>query len=337
MSVLGEHLDRYLTIRRALGFKLVDARRLLNDFVTFADAAGQSTITIEIALSWANLPPATSHAYRSQRMRAVRGFARYLHGLDPSVEVPPLDLLPARKHRPTPYIYTDRDVAAVMGAACRLRPPLLAATTQTVIGLLACTGIRIGEALRLDREDIDSAHQLLLIRDSKFGKSREVLIHPGTIQALAGYAKMRERLRPTAIRAACSSPPAARGSGARRSPRRSTRCCADAGLVTSGSRPPTAHDLRHTFAVNTLLRWYRHGDDVAARMPLLSTYLGHVDPAATYWYLSAAPELLGLAARRLELASDGNSRDPVALTRVPWAGQQPHRARRQQITRKGEQ
>lgn len=337
MSVLGEHLDRYLTIRRALGFKLVDARRLLNDFVTFADAAGQSTITIQIALSWANLPPATSHAYRSQRMRAVRGFARYLHGLDPSVEVPPLDLLPARKHRPTPYIYTDRDVAAVMGAACRLRPPLLAATTQTVIGLLACTGIRIGEALRLDREDIDSAHQLLLIRDSKFGKSREVLIHPGTIRALAGYAKTRERLRPDGDpRSVFISTRGTRLGRKTFTPTFHT-VLRHAGLVTSGSRPPTAHDLRHTFAVNTLLRWYRHGDDVAARMPLLSTYLGHVDPAATYWYLSAAPELLGLAARRLELASDGNSRDPVALTRVPWAGQQPHRARRQQITRKGEQ
>jgi integrase/recombinase XerD len=167
MISLADHLENYLTIRRALGFKLIHEARMLSDFVAFADAAGQHTITIETALCWAKQPRHGCHAYLAQRMRAVRGFARYLHGLDPSTQVPPLDLLPARKHRPTPYIYTDREIVALMEAARQLRPPMRAATSETLIGLLACTGIRIGEAFGLDGQDIDWTHELLVIRDSK--------------------------------------------------------------------------------------------------------------------------------------------------------------------------
>lgn len=303
MSTLAEHAENYLTVRRALGFKLAGEGQLLAEFVAFADAAGQHTIATEFAVRWARLPASGSANYLSRRLRAVRAFARYLHASDPACEIPPIELLPASKHRPAPYLYPDEEIAALMAAAGALRPPLRAATFQTLIGLLACTGLRIGEALRLDREDFDPANQLLTVRDSKFGKSREVLLHPSTMRALASYGEIRDRL--------CPQP--------------GTRSLF---ITTRGTRPahPTIHhpfqalldqadvpgrspsggarihDLRHSFAVKTLLGWYREGGDVAAKMPLLSTYMGHVDPAATFWYLSAAPELLGLAAERLEQA-----------------------------------
>lgn len=337
MTSLHEHLDNYLTIRRALGFKLINEGRMLADFVAFVEAAGEHTITITTALLWARQPADGCHAYLALRMRAVRGFARYLHGLDPTVQVPPLDLLPARKHRPAPYIYTDREIAALMQAARGLRPRLRADTSGTLIGLLACTGIRIGEAFHLDRTDIDWSQQLLVIRDSKFGKSREVLVHTSTLRALAVYLDSRDRLRPDGDpHSVFISTRGTRLGHATFYPtfRAVLRL---AGLEPPPPlRPPRAHDLRHSFAVKTLLGWYRDEADVAVRMPLLSTYLGHVDPVATYWYLSASPELLGLAARRLERASEGRSTDLRCLP-VPWVGRRAAHARRQRLARKDEQ
>ncbi len=308
MSALAEQVLNYLTVRRALGFKLVGESQLLAEFVAFADAAEQLTITTQFAVEWARRPTTGSPNYLSRRLRAVRGFARYLHALDPACEIPPIELLPASKYRPAPYLYRDEEIVALMTAAGGLRPPLRAATFQTLIGLLACTGLRIGEAIRLDREDFDPATQLLTIRDSKFGKSREVLLHPSTVHALLDYGETRDRL--------CPHPK-------ERSffiTTRGTRLCHPTIYAPfralldqigathhSPSRRVRIHDLRHSFAVKTLLGWYRDGGDVASRMPLLSTYMGHVDPAATYWYLSAAPELLHLAAERLEQATGGRS------------------------------
>lgn len=308
MSDLAEHAEQYLQLRRAVGFKLVGEGQLLADFVKFAERAGESTVTTEAALEWARLPAGGSRSYLSRRLRAVRGFARYLHALDAACEVPPIELLPASRHRPAPYLYSDREILALMAAARGLGPPLRAATLETIIGLLACTGLRIGEAIGLDREDFDAAHGVLTVRDSKFGKSREVLVHPSTVRALVSYGEVRDRL--------CPHPP-------QRSlfiTTRGTRLCHPtfyapfrALLDRAGVRHPSPsrrvriHDLRHSFAVKTLLGWYRDGGDVASRMPLLSTYMGHVDPAATYWYLSAAPELLHLAAERLEQATGGRS------------------------------
>jgi integrase/recombinase XerD len=306
MSALAEHTHNYLQVRRALGFKLVGEGQLLREFVACAETAGQRTITTQFALQWARRPASASRNYLSRRLRAVRGFARYLHALDPTCEVPPIELLPASKHRPAPYLYRDDEILAMMAAAGGLRPPLRAATFQTLIGLLACTGLRIGEAIRLDREDFDSTHGLLIVRDSKFGKSREVLLHESAARALVDYGERRGRLCPDAKERSFFITT------------RGTRLCHPTVYVPfralldqagirhqSPSRRVRIHDLRHSFAVKTLLGWYRDGDDVAARMPLLSTYLGHVDPAATYWYLSAAPELLALAAERLEQAAGG--------------------------------
>ena len=150
MTALAQHVEDYLAIRRGLGFKLRAERRLLADFAAFMQSVGQSTVTVDVALQWATMPTGVGHAYLAQRMRAVRGFARYLHGIDPATEIPPLELLPARRHRPTPHIYTEQEIAALMAAARTLRPTLRAVTIETLIGLLACTGLRVGEAFALD-------------------------------------------------------------------------------------------------------------------------------------------------------------------------------------------
>jgi integrase len=216
--------------------------------------------------------------------------------------------LPAKKDRRAPYIYRDDEICALMDAASTLRPPLRAATFRTLIGLLACTGLRIGEALALDRNDVDLTAGLLTVRDSKFGKSREVLLHPSTVQALLRYGALRDRLcpRPKAPSFFVTTLGTRPGHATVHQPFRGLLKQARITHPTPG-RHVRPHDLRHSFAVKTLLGWYRDGADVAPRMPLLSTYLGHVDPAATFWYLSAAPELLALAAERLEPTSGGLS------------------------------
>jgi integrase len=305
MSSLRRYAEEYLTIRRALGFKLVGEGYLLASFVTFVEQNGVGIITTELTVTWTRLAIDAGPVYLAKRMRAVRPFARYLHTIDPKNEVPPVDLFPCQKYRPTPHIYTDDEIVALMSAARELAPPLRAATLETIIGLLAATGMRIGEALALDCSDVDWDEGLFTVRNSKYGKSREVLLHPSTVEALKRYANQRDQLtRPwdpsffVWIR------------GTRPKYRRVLQAFSELRsrvFAEDTSCQPRIHDLRHTFAVNTLLSWYRDGGDVASRTPLLSTYLGHVDPAATYWYLSAVPELLGLAAQRLELVLEGQS------------------------------
>ncbi len=304
MNPLRQHCEEYLAVRRALGYKLVGEAQLLAGFVAFAEEAGAVVITTDLAVAWTRATMSRSAVYLARRMRAVRSFARYLHSLDPATEIPPVDLFPNRKYRPTPYLYSDAEVAALMTAAGELIQPLRAATFETLIGLLAATGMRISEAMRLDRDDLDCGHGLLIVRDSKFGKSREVLLHLSSVKALSRYAHERDRLSP------CPSAPSffvsMRGTRLLHATVQPTfrELFRRVGLKPrSPSCRPRIHSFRHSFAVNTLIGWYRDGGDVAARLPLLSTYLGHVDPAATYWYLSAAPELLGLAAERLELAT----------------------------------
>lgn len=301
MSDLRRDLDDYLAIRRALGFKLDRAGRLLADFVHHMEASGNETITIDAAVAFATLPPNGAPEWWGHRLSVVRTFARHLHAIDAAHQVPPPDVLPGRSHRATPYLYSDVDIAALMTAARGLRSPLRAATFETLVGLLAVSGLRIGEALRLDRDDVDLDEGVLMVRNSKFGKSREVPVHPTTVEALAAFARQRDRLCPR---------PAAPAFFLSLAGTRLLYCNAHlawldlvrrAGLQPrSATCRPRPHDLRHSFAVTTLLGWYRDGADVAARMPMLSTYLGHVHPANTYWYLSAAPELLAIVVGRLE-------------------------------------
>lgn len=308
MSPLRQQLDDYLTMRRALGYKLERAGTLLAQFVAYLDEAGADTVTVEYALAWARLPAGGDASWWSYRLSVVRGFAAYLHTLDPASEVPAPDLLPWRPRRATPYLYTDAEITALIAAAGRLRSPLRAATFQTLIGLLAVTGLRIGEAIRLDRCDIDLEHGLLVVRDGKFGKSRELPLHATTVRALRAYLRRRQRLQPQPETAAVFVSTAGTRLLYRNVQGTFAELARRASLEPRSARcRPRLHDLRHTFAVRTVLDSYQAGLDAQARLPLLSTYLGHVDPGATYWYLSAAPELLALAGERLEQHLGGRS------------------------------
>jgi integrase/recombinase XerD len=306
MSRLSGHAADYLALRRALGFKLEKEGRLLPDFAAFAEAAGAGTVTVDLAVRWAAMPEGASPVWAAQRLSMLRGFARYLQTVEPAAQVPPAGLLPARNRRVTPYIYSDADIAALMTAARTLRNPLKAATFETLIGLLAASGLRGSEAMRLDRGDLDAAAGLLTVRATKFRKSRQLPLHQTTLRALTGYQALREQLCPVGVTASILvSTTGARLCHETVQPT-FRRLLRQAGVGQDTPRPrPTIHGLRHSFAVKTLLGWYRDGQDVQARMPALSTYLGHASPAATYWYLSATPELLALAAGRLESTPGG--------------------------------
>ena len=197
MTALRQSLEDYLAVRRSAGDKLESVARMLWSFVAFAERAGAGTLTTDLALSWATQPQQASPIWLAHRLSAVRGFAAYLHALDPAAEIPPADLLPAPGYQPAPpYLYSDADIAALLAAARRLTPPLRAATFETLLGLLAVTGLRIGEAMRLDRDDIDWDENVLLVRSSKFGRSRELVCHDSTIEALRAYSARRDQLCP---------------------------------------------------------------------------------------------------------------------------------------------
>ena len=300
MSVLRQGLEDYLSVRRSLGFKLERASHLLPDFIGFMEREGATTVTTELALAWAT-NTMNSVNWRAQRLDIVRGFARYLQAIDPNTEVPPANLLPRRNDRAVPYIYTDAEIASLMAAAQTRRRSIGRATHTTLIGLLAVTGMRVGEAIRLDREDVDPEHRVLIVRSTKFGKSREVALHPSTIAALEAYSRCRDELMPHPISPSFFISQAGTRLIRSRVEYTYSYLVRQAGLQRVSPRcRPRLHDFRHTFAVRTVLDWYRDGADVAARLPLLSTYLGHVDPISTYWYFSATPELLALAAERLQ-------------------------------------
>jgi integrase len=301
MSAFRSALEDYLALRRSLGHELADAARLLPRFVEHLEAKGAEFITVEAALAWSVQPDAgPGSTVRGRRMSAVRGFARFMTGVDPRTEVPPAGLVPLRSRWRPPFIYRDEDVAALMAEARRsIREPLRAATYETLVGLLAATGLRIGEALRLDRGELDWLERVLIVRRSKFGKSRRVPLTPSTLEALEAYAGTRDDLLPMPTTMAFFV--SLRGTRLIHEVVQLAfrRLCDATGVGAGAARPPRLHDLRHSFAVHSLLDWYREGLDVEARIPWLSTYLGHQDPISTYWYLSAAPELLAYAAGRL--------------------------------------
>jgi integrase len=301
MSALATALAEYLTIRRRLGFKLGRHGQLLRDFVAYLDEQGATNVTTELATAWARRPAGAHPSWWGARLSVVRVFARYLQTIDPATEVPPADILPARSQRAAPYLYSRSDIDALMAAARRLNSEHRALTYTTLIGLLAVTGMRIGEAIRLDLDDVDWSEGSLTIRESKFGKSREVVLHSTTVEALSAYARERQQLRPRPRTPSFFVSLAGTRLIYNNVHFTFHELVEEAGIGPRSPRcRPRPHDLRHTFAVNTLLAWYRDGLDVPSRMHLLSAYLGHLDPANTYWYLSATPELLGLAGQRLE-------------------------------------
>lgn len=300
----------YLATRRAMGYKLVYQGQMLAQFVAYLDTVGAEHLTINHAVDWAKQPSSAKRTWWAVRLSTVRAFARYLSAFDPATEIPPAGLIPAPSHRVVPYIYSEDDIAELLTAAGRLPTVHRADTYQTLIGLVAVTGIREGEAVRLDRDDVDLQQGLLTIRNSKYGKSRQIPVHPSTVEALAGYAHRRDARRYRHDGRQHHHPPSSTSFFTSTTGTRllrdnvSTvfpRLVRESGLAGSGHhRPPRLHDLRHSFAVNTLIRWYRQGLDVEQRLPLLSTYLGHVAPKSTYWYMTAVPELLELIADRLD-------------------------------------
>jgi integrase len=303
VSALEQAMRDYLALRRSLGYDLAEAHWLLPSFVAFLDANGADTVTVQAALTWAQQPPGRGgYSVAPRRMTIVRGFARYLAGIDPATEIPPLGLVPHRPHWRPPFLFTQPDVDTLLAEAGSLATPLRATTYRTLIGLLAVSGLRIGEAIKLDRADIDWADGVLLIRESKFHKSRLVPLQPTSIRALHTYQQVRDRLQPRPLE------PSFFVSRKRRRLHYAVvgqtfrRIVDGAGIGAGAPSSPRLHDLRHSFAIRTLIGWYRSGQDVQARLPALSTYLGHREPAHTYWYLSASPELLALAAARQDSA-----------------------------------
>jgi len=299
VSALAAALEDYLALRRSLGYKLERAAEVLADFVAHLDQAGAAHITVELAIGWAMAVANSDSSWPAQRLGMVRCFARYLHTIDPGHQIPPPGLLHRGRGRPEPFLFAEADIAALMAAARSMTSPLRALTMETLIGLLAVTGLRVGEVIRLDRTDIDLDRGLLVVRNSKLGRSRHVPLHTTTIEALGAYLRRRDELcsRPASPALLISTT----GTRVRSGNLRATfvELLKAAGLPPRHDHHgPRLADMRHSFAVQTLLDWHTAHVDVAPRLPVLSTFLGHVSPASTYWYLSASPPLLAAAARR---------------------------------------
>ncbi len=303
MSALHLALAEYVATRRALGSKFHEPAQALHHFVNFMENQGAEFVTWSLALRWAKEPVGVQPATWSRRLCAVRGFAGWLNATDARNEIPPKALLGARHRRPTPYIYTDQEIEALMAAAGNLRSKtgLRALTHSTIIGLLASTGMRPGEALALEDRDTDLRDGILAVRDTKFGKSRFVPIEDSTCDALSRYVRHRNRVFPHRW----TDSFLVGEKGRRLTPSVAGRTFAKQSVMIGIRAPgprfgrgPRLQDLRHTFATRKLVEWYQADLDVTRLIPRLSTYLGHVSVKETYWYIQAVPELLQCATRR---------------------------------------
>ena len=308
MSSLHGKLEEYLAVRRAMGFKMERHEKLLGQYAGFLAGNGETVVTTENAVAWATLPADARTRWHALRLSMVRGFAAWLNAADPAHQVPPGRLIPYGGRGIVPYLYTGEEIAALAREAGRLSGRLRAATFATLVRLLAVTGMRVGEAIRLDRSDYDPAAGVLTVRDTKFGKSRHLPLHPTAVTGLDEYLRLRDEIMPRPQSSALLL--TARGCRLRYERTWETF---HAVTVSAGLKPrsaacrPRIHDLRHSMAVATLLGWHRSGADVQAMMPRLSAYLGHADPRHTYAYMSAAPELLALAAGRLQAFQEEES------------------------------
>jgi integrase/recombinase XerD len=303
VNLLLKELNEYLALRRGLGFKLRGHESVLRKFVVFLQARSVEFVTTGLALEWAQQPQQASPAHRARRLGMARDFAQYLSARDPRTQVPPRDLLPGKARRAQPYIYSDAQILRLVQAAARLKPRdgIRPRTYGTLFGLLAVTGMRLGEVVGLKDPDVDLREGLLTVRQSKFNKTRILPVHSSTQETLRAYARERDRLVPG--RATDRFFVSNRGTGLNHSIVRHAfiHLSRHVGLRTPADRHgPRMHDLRHTFAVRTLTDWHRAGIDPEQRLPLLSAYLGHAKVSDTYWYLTAVPELMGAVNTRLE-------------------------------------
>src|SRR5271165_7171018 len=299
-TLLHERAEEYLRLRRALGFRLRHEGYILPQFAGYLEQHGAATVTAEHAIAWAQLPQGVHPVTWTHRLSAVRGFATWLRTVDPATEIPPKGVFPGQGKRPAPFIFTSEDLAAVVAGCAVLRPAMRAAACTALFGLIAVTGIRIGEALAIPADGIDLDAGLLPVMPAKSRCQRILPLHPTTAAALKDYDALRARAFPGAATFFVSE----KGTPLNRQLALTSfrKACAAAGIPGR----PRIHDARHSFAANTLLEWYRSGEDVAAQMPALSGYLGHTTPEGTFWYISAVPELMQLAAARASGKDDGD-------------------------------
>ena len=301
MKTLSDLLQDYLAMRRGLGFQLKSAGTALLSFIEYMEKCDAPYITNELALSWVTQSKNVKANHLTNRLGFVRGFAKYCRAIDQCSQIPPSELLPSRKERTSPYLFSDADLGQLLQRSLEQDGSAVAtnSTIHCILSLLSVTGLRISEALRLDVSDFDATEGILHIQDSKFGKSRLLPLHPSGINLLAQYLLSRPNTSDTfgSIPMFCST------NGKRmlydtiyRKFRRLSSDFPD----QPGRRRPRLHDLRHRFVVKTLLNWYRTGADVQQLLPVLSTYMGHVEVRDTYWYISACPELMEAAKQRLD-------------------------------------
>ena len=306
MSALREAMQQYLSLRRSLGFELINAESTLRSFVAFAEREAASHVTTDLALRWVKLSTAKEPATLAERLNTVRRFAIWRSAADKRTEVPPKNLMPYRYQRKPPYIYSNEEIERLVGTARNLPSPkgLRGPTYATLFGLIAATGMRISEAVFLDRQDVDLEERVLSIRESKFRKSRFVPVHVTTRDALSDYANNRDQIFPriqsvaffVSERGTRVTHWAVRDNFAVVSRQIGIRKRIKGKRVGCG---PRLHDMRHRFAAQTLVDWYRAGINVEREIHKLSTYLGHAHVNDTYWYLEAVPELLELATQKL--------------------------------------
>ena len=310
MNSLRQSIEEYLVMRRSLGFKLRQAGTMLLDFATFMERRRASYITPALALAWAQRPAHAQPAHWAGRLCHVRQFARYRSASDPRTQIPAVGLLPFKPKRARPYLYTDAEIQQLLRATLHmpLSPKhrqicaLLPWVYYCLFGLLGVTGLRLGEARNLKLEDLDLKAGVLTVRGGKFGKDRWIALHPSTCTVLMQYLNKREQHwagRVVSSYLFVSSWGNRLDLGAIR--RAFYRASRQVGLRGAhDSKGPRLHDLRHRFATTTLINWYRSKEDPERRLPLLSAFLGHVHLADIQWYLSASPELMREAMRRLE-------------------------------------
>ena len=312
MNSLRQALHDYLSMRRNLGFQLRAAGKRLHDFVGFMEQHHAPYITQPLALAWARQPDQAQPASWAQRLSYVRGFAHFRSATDPRTQIPPHNLLPFQPKRARPYLYSDEEIHRLLRAALEIRCHYERGSLRPwiyycLLGLLSVTGLRPGEARDLELQDVDLKAAVLTIRGAKFGKIRLVPLHATTCNVLADYIARRQRHwagRPVSCYLFVSS----RGNRLDSGDIHRTFYSLSRQIGLRGpadSHGPRLHDLRHRFATKTLVHWYRSKQDPERRLPILSAYLGHVHVADTQWYLSASPELMHEAMRRLERRWEG--------------------------------
>jgi integrase/recombinase XerD len=310
MKSLHRAVDDYLALRRSLGYKLRHHERSLHPFISFLKEHKASYITSKLALEYVTQRSNRTLSFQAYLLGMIRNFAAFRIGADPRTEIPAINLLPSPSQRAHPYLYSKKEIRQLLAAALgmKTRHPLSPQTHYCLLGLFAVSGLRLSEAINLQLADVDLAEGILTVRGTKFGKSRLVPLHRSVRAVLLDYARRRDQFFPRRLTTFFFVN--SRG----RKVDKSTltvifhRLSRQIGIRQPGSRQgPRLHDFRHRFAIETLLGWYRHGKDATRCLPVLSTFLGHVNVTHTYWYLGSTPELMTAAGKLLEARWKGTS------------------------------